>query len=192
MCIVVRRAAQLMDLHTGSGNVRHPGSRQNNGGFTYLALLLVIVVMGVLLGAATEVWHTTMQREKERELLFVGNQFRLAIGAYYLNHRTLPHNLEDMLKDPQYAYTQRYLRKIYRDPMTGTKDWALLRGADGGILGVHSLSEMHPVKIAGFGVSGNSFDGAVKYSEWVFAYRARQNVTVPKPSFNSTGDKPLW
>ena len=172
--------------------MRQTDKRRGNGGFTYLALMLVIAVMGVLLGAATEVWHTAMQREKERELLFVGNQFRIAIGMYYLNHGKFPHNLEDMLKDPQYAYTQRYLRKIYRDPMTGTKEWVLIRGADGGILGVHSLSEIHPVKIAGFGVSGNSFDGAVKYSEWVFAYRARQNVTVQKPGFNSTGDKPLW
>jgi type II secretory pathway pseudopilin PulG len=154
--------------------------------------VVVIVVMGVLLGAATEIWHTAMQREKERELLFVGNQFRVAIGLYHLNHARFPHNLEDMLKDSQYAYTKRYLRKIYRDPITGSNEWGLVRGADGGIVGVHSLSEMRPVKIAGFGVAGNSFDGAVKYSDWVFAYGTRRIATVKKPNFDSTGDKPLW
>jgi type II secretory pathway pseudopilin PulG len=168
------------------------GNGYRNGGFTYLALMLAIVVMGVLLGAATEVWHTGMQREKERELLFVGNQFRMAIAQYYLQHAKLPHNLEDLLKDSQYAYTQRYLRKIYRDPMTGTNEWGLVRRADGGIAGVHSLSDKQPIKIAGFGVTGNSFDGAVKYSDWVFAYQSRQVPAAKKPNFDSTGDKPLW
>lgn len=167
-------------------------NRQGCGGFTYLGLLLVIIVMGVILGSAMEVWHTSVQREKERELIFVGNQFRMAIGLYYLSHAKYPHNLEDMLKDPQYAYTKRYLRKLYRDPMTGSNEWGVVRGANGGIVGVHSLSEKAPIKIAGFGVTGNSFDGAVKYSEWVFAYRQRQVIAVRKPSLDSTGDKPLW
>jgi type II secretory pathway pseudopilin PulG len=165
--------------------------RHGNGGFTYLTLLLMIVVMGIVLGAAAEVWHTAVQREKERELLFVGNQFRTAIGLYYLGHAKFPHNLEDLLKDPQYASTKRYLRKIYRDPMTGSSEWAVVRRADGGIVGVHSLSENQPIKIAGFGVAGNSFDGAVKYSDWVFAYHGRQNVPVQKRSLDSNGDKPL-
>jgi type II secretory pathway pseudopilin PulG len=162
-----------------------------NGGFTYLTLLLMIVVMGIVLGAAAEVWHTAVQREKERELLFVGNQFRTAIGLYYLSHAKFPHNLEDLLKDPQYASTKRYLRKIYRDPMTGASVWGVIRRADGGIVGVHSLSENQPIKIAGFGVAGNSFDGAVKYSDWVFAYRGRQNIPVQKPGLGLTGNKPL-
>jgi type II secretory pathway pseudopilin PulG len=168
-----------------------PTKMHGNWGFTYLALMLMIVVMGVVLGAATEVWHTAVQREKERELLFVGNQFRTAITLYYKNHAKFPHNLEDLLKDPQYAFTKRYLRKIYRDPMTGASEWGVVRIADGGIVGVHSLSENRPVKIAGFGVAGNSFDGAVKYSDWVFAYRLRQNVPVQKRSLDLNGDKPL-
>ncbi|ADE12051.1 type II secretion system protein [Sideroxydans lithotrophicus] len=172
--------------------MRHLTKRHGNGGFTYLVLLLVIVVMGAVLGATAEVWHTAVQREKERELLFAGNQFRIAIGLYHLNHAKFPSSLEDLLKDSQYAYTRRYLRKIYRDPMTGASEWGLVRGGDGGIIGVHSLSEMHPIKVAGFGSAGNSFDGAVKYSEWVFAYQQRQIAAVQRPSFDSTGDKPLW
>lgn len=155
--------------------MRHLNTKQGNGGFTYLAVLLVIVVMGAVLGATAEVWHTTVQREKERELLFVGNQFRHAIELYYLSHAGYPHNLEDMLKDPLSPATRRYLRKIYRDPMTGGDEWGLIRRPDGGIMGVHSLSDMHPIKIAGFGAAGSSFEGALKYSEWVFMYLPRRN-----------------
>lgn len=172
--------------------MRARAKRHDNGGFTYLTLLLMIVVMGIVLGAAAEVWHTAVQREKERELLFVGNQFRTAIRLYYSNHSAFPHNLEDLLKDPQYAFTKRYLRKIYRDPITGSNEWGLVRRADGGIVGVHSLSEMQPVKMAGFGVASNNFDGAVKYSDWVFVYGTRRIAGVKKPDSASTGGKPLW
>jgi type II secretory pathway pseudopilin PulG len=167
-------------------------TRRGNGGFTYLALLLVIVVMGAVLGGTAEVWHTAAQREKERELLFAGNQFRMAIGAYYQDHAKYPHELADLLKDSQYAATRRYLRKLFRDPITGGKEWGVVRRGDGGIVGVHSLSEKTPLKIAGFGTTGGSFDGAVKYSQWIFAYLPRGVATTKKLNLESTGDKPLW
>jgi type II secretory pathway pseudopilin PulG len=172
--------------------MRQVTTRRSNAGFTYLTLMLAIVVMGAVLGAAAEVWHTSVQREKERELLFVGNQFRVAIGLYYVSHAKYPRNLEDLIKDPLSPSTRRYLRKIYRDPVGGTNEWAVVRMGDGGIVGVHSLSEKKPIKVAGFGVTGNSFDGAVKYSDWVFAYRPRPTTTAPKPNFGANGDKPLW
>ena len=171
--------------------MRHAITKRDNAGFTYLTLMLVIVVMGALLGAAAEVWHTAVQREKERELLFAGRQFRTAIGLYYVKHAKYPHNLEDLLKDPQYPSTQRYLRKIYRDPMTGKNEWGLLRMADGGIAGVHSLSENSPIKVAGFGATGGSFDGAVKYSDWVFVYRSRKFSPVPAANADLSKRAPL-
>ena len=75
--------------------------------------------------------------------------------------------------------------------MTGRTNGEWWGAADGGIVGVHSLSENQPIKIAGFGVAGNSFDGAVKYSDWVFAYRGRQNIPVQMRGVGSSGDKPL-
>jgi len=61
--------------------MRQHGMRRGNGGFTYLTIMLLIVVMGILLGATTEVWHTGMQREKERELLFIGTSFAMPSGC---------------------------------------------------------------------------------------------------------------
>ena len=34
-----------------------------------------------------------------------------------------------------------HLRRLYVDPFTGTPQWGLVRLPDGGIVGVHSLSE---------------------------------------------------
>ena len=146
-----------------------------------MTLLLIIAAMGAVLGLSAEVWHTAAQREKERELLFVGNQFRKAIGAYYLSHaKTYPPCLEKLLDDSSTCLEtslkdsskspKRYLRRIYRDPITGKDQWGLVKRTDGGIVGVHSLSEDAPIKIAGFELANSSFDGAVKYSDWIFAY----------------------
>lgn len=39
--------------------------------------------MGIALAVTGEVWHIALKREKEHELLFVGDQLRRAINSYY-------------------------------------------------------------------------------------------------------------
>src|SRR5574340_244662 len=104
-------------------------------GFTYLAVLFFVAVAGIGLGAAGLTWATMQQREKEKELLFVGNQFRMAIGRYYNSTpgsiKRYPVRLTELLKDNRHLAPQRYLRKIYIDPMTATTDGGLVYDPDG-------------------------------------------------------------
>lgn len=150
---------------------RRPGCRRARG-FTYIGVLILVVMMGVALAAAGEIWHTAMKREKEQELLFVGNQFRLAIDQYSAQPpglgRRYPQSLEELLQDPRQPGVRRYLRKIYLDPMTGKAEWGLIIGPNGEIFGVHSLSEAEPLKKANFPLAEKGFEGRTKYSEWVF------------------------
>ncbi|MEN6585110.1 MAG: type II secretion system protein [Sulfuricella sp.] len=141
-------------------------------GFTYIALLIFVAIMGVVLASVGEVWHMAAQREKERELLFVGDQFRRALNQYS-RHASggsgrYPMSLQDLLKDPRTPATQRYLRKIYRDPITGSSEWGLVKGPSGEILGVYSLSEDEPIKKRNFRLADASFEDKMKYSDWVF------------------------
>lgn len=158
-----------------------PGRPGRTGGFTYFGLLLIVVIMGVVLATAGEVWHTALQREKERELLFIGNQFRLALEGYYAHtpgqERRYPLQLQDLLKDPRHPSTQRYLRRIYRDPVSGSEQWGLVRGADGEIYGVHSLSEEEPIKKGNFSLADKPFEGKMKYADWVFMHVPGQRAT---------------
>lgn len=142
-------------------------------GFTYIGLLILIALMGIMLAATGLVWHTEMQREKERELLFIGDQFRRAIGAYYDGspaEKKWPEKLEDLQQDRRYPATQRYLRRLYIDPMTGKADWALVKGPQGEIVGIHSRSDDAPVKQANFGSRYENFSGARHYSDWKFLF----------------------
>lgn len=153
---------------------RSPRLAGRMGGFTYFGLLAIIAVMGVTLAGAGEVWHAAQRREKEQELLFIGNQFRQALKGYYENtpgnERRYPSNLEDLLKDPRYPSTQRYLRRIYRDPVTGDARWGVLKGPDGEIYGVYSLSLEEPLKKANFSLADKNFEGKSKYADWVFMH----------------------
>ncbi|MFA5240740.1 MAG: type II secretion system protein [Sulfuricella sp.] len=147
---------------------------RREGGFTYFVLLAVIAAMGFVLATAGEVWHMVLKREKEQELLFAGDQFRRAFNLYNLhtpgNARRFPLSLDELLKDPRHPGVKRYLRKIYADPITGSSQWGLIKGPNGEIFGVHSLSEEEPLKKSGFRLVDAKFEGRAKYSEWVFMY----------------------
>jgi type II secretory pathway pseudopilin PulG len=148
------------------------GVARTAGGFTYLTVLFIVAILTTGLALVGEVWHTAAMRDKEADLLFAGNQYRKAIARYYLSgpQRQYPRSLDDLLKDPRRPGAERYLRKLYPDPLTG-KEWILVKAPDGGILGVHSASEEMPFKTARFKARDASFEGAQKYSDWKFIYQ---------------------
>ncbi len=151
-------------------------SPQFTGGYTFIGLLMIIAIMSIALLAVSEVWNIARKREKEQELLFIGHEFRKAIKLYCTRGprgsqiQIYPMNLEDMLKDPRYPNTRRYLRKIYTDPLTGTNDWGLLKNPNGSIYGVYSLSDGETVKRDNFDLADVSFQGKSNYSDWQFTY----------------------
>lgn len=155
-------------------------------GFTYLGVLLMVVIMGAVLAGTATVWHTLNQRDKERELLFVGHEFRKAIGLYYERSpggsKQFPKTLEDLLLDKRQPAMARYLRRVYVDPMTGKKQWGLVRGAGGGIMGVYSLGAGTPIKTGNFDEDDKSFEGSSSYAEWKFVYRQTQSTPLPNPA----------
>ena len=77
------------------------------------ALLVGLGIMAVMMTVVMPVWKQTAQREKEAELVFRGEQYARAIELYGRKlPGALPPNL-DVLID------QRFLRKKYKDPITG-------------------------------------------------------------------------
>lgn len=160
--------------------------RENQLGFTYLALLFAVAMASIALAAVGEVWSTQQQREREKELLFVGHQFRQAIQTYYERSpgtlKQYPKSLDDLLLDRRYMGVQRLLRQVYIDPMTGGRQWGLVTAPEGGIMGVYSLSNERAIKTAGFAAVDADLEGKTKYSEWRFIYRLVVKPNAPPKS----------
>ena len=164
--------------------VRHPPC-----GFTYLTALFMIAILAGGLALAGEMWHTSTMRDKEAELLFVGHQYRKAIERYYLaGSARYPRSLEDLLKDPRQPGTERHLRKLSPDPITG-RDFALVKAPDGGIQGVHSASEDAPLKTGGFKLRDAGFESAKRYSDWKFIHTPAAPPAAPKPAAKPPANK---
>ena len=147
--------------------------RRASQGFTYLTAIFAVALIGLGLMLAGEAWRTAMQREREAQLLYIGNQYRSAIGRYYRGGPAqYPRSLADLLKDARQAGTARYLRKLYPDPVTGADNWGLVKTPGGDIMGVYSLSSATPFKTFGF-AEGNDFADAKTYADWKFVYQPR-------------------
>lgn len=145
---------------------------RRQAGVTYLAVLFAVAILAGGLALTGELWQTSAAREKEAELLFVGHQYRQAIARYYLSgpQRQYPRALEDLLRDPRRPGTERYLRKLYPDPVSGRGDWGLVKAPDGGIQGVYSLSPERPFRVAGFKPRDRELEGAASYTDWKFVF----------------------
>lgn len=164
-------------------------SRRRVQGFTYVGLLITIAIMTSALALAAPVWEVAKRREKEAELLFVGGEFRRALIGYSKfgtsDANRYPKALEDLVKDPRFAGNRRFLRKVYRDPITGSLDWGLQRDQSGGIFAVYSKSELEPIKQANFKAADRELEGKTKYSEWLFTDKSRgppPKTGVEKPA----------
>jgi type II secretory pathway pseudopilin PulG len=149
--------------------------RRAQGGFTFIGLLVAVVVMGLMLTMVARVWSTTEQRERETQLLFVGHAYRAAIASYYAYGHKFPSSLNELLQDDRFPLPKRHLRRLYPDPMTGQADWSLVLTPDGqAIMGVVSSSKVTPIKRAGFPLEDEAFKGADCYCGWQFAYYANR------------------
>jgi type II secretory pathway pseudopilin PulG len=160
------------------------GRRQ--GGFTLAGVLLLTAVLGAGMAAYGEMTSHARQREREQELLFVGNQFRQAIAAYYERTpgvaKRFPQKLEDLLQDQRYPVPRRHLRRIYADPISGKREWGLIQAPEGGIMGVYSLSEAQPIKTGNFPPRDRALGEVGRYSDWSFSYvPAPPAAAVPAP-----------
>jgi type II secretory pathway pseudopilin PulG len=154
-----------------AGSLRSPaGSRQH--GFTYLGLLILVAILALATSATVTLGSIAQRREAEQRLLEVGDAYRRAIASYLGSGqsgvRSYPNSLADLLKDPRYPNVRRHLRQLYPDPITGEAEWGLILAPGGGIMGVHSLSDATPIKIAGFEAENQAFDGTAQYSQWRF------------------------
>ena len=143
--------------------------RSNSNGNVAI-LLMVFLGLAYAAYATWSYWSAENKKEKEARLIFIGNQYKAAIGRYYENspgpHKQFPRRLEELVADGRISPEGQYMVELFTDPMG--KGWGLVKDAEGGIAGVHSLSEDEPS--ADVDARPDEYKNGDAYARWVFQY----------------------
>lgn len=95
----------------GQGAARSTAGGES--GFAMAALLVGMSIMAVLMSAALPVWNKQAQREREEEYLFRAQQYARAVMKFRQRiANTNPPSVDVLIE-------QKFLRKKYKDPITG-------------------------------------------------------------------------
>ena len=148
------------------------GVRGTEAGFSYLMVMMVVTLMGLLMTVAAKQWKTMVQRELEMDLLVKGMEIQAALALYSATAKAgrvmpgeiYPQTLVELTRPPK-----PFLRKVYLDPV-GHGEWELVRAPAGGIMGVRSKSKLRPIKQNNFPLAVRHFQGKPTHYEWVFQH----------------------
>jgi type II secretory pathway pseudopilin PulG len=88
--------------------------RRPEAGYTLLLVMFMVATMLIAAAAITPNILTEGRREKEKEVLWRGNQYARAIGLYYKKFGKYPTKIEDLTRSTNGV---RFLRQAYKDPM---------------------------------------------------------------------------
>ena len=146
--------------------------RGSEAGFSYLMVMMVVTLMGLLMTVAAKQWKTMVQRELEMDLLGKGMEIQAAIALYSASAKAgrvtlgeiYPQTLAELTRPPK-----PFLRKVYLDPV-GHGEWEFVRAPTGGIMGVRSKSKLRPIKQTNFPLAVRHFQGKPTHYDWVFQY----------------------
>jgi type II secretory pathway pseudopilin PulG len=120
----------------GESAIRNPQSAMagGEGGYTLVVFVMIIAVMAIMMGVAVQSVSFAMQREREAELIFRGQQYVEAIRLYRLKYGRYPMRLKEIWEaDP------RVIRQAWKDPITDSDKWGLVfLGQDGQPIGGQS------------------------------------------------------
>jgi type II secretory pathway pseudopilin PulG len=178
---------------------RHGNGLPANGsayarGYAMVALLVAMSIMAVMLGLALPVWQTAIRREREAELVFRGEQYVQAIRLFQRRYAgTFPPNVDVLVK-------QRFLRRRYQDPITGSDFQPVYAGIGtttagaraggallatsfsgrGGIIGVVSTSSEASLRL---------YNGRGRYNEWSFVVTDAATSVTTKRGVIATGEE---
>ena len=104
--------------------------RRGESGFALLFVFVLAAAIAIALYMEIPRVAFESQRFREQQLIDRGEQYKRAIQLFYRKYRTYPQNLDDL----ETTRNIRFLRRRYKDPMTGKDEWRLIHVGPGGVL----------------------------------------------------------
>ncbi len=95
---------------------------RGEGGFAMLLIFVMAASVAIMLYRELPRLVFESQRVKEQELIDRGEQYKRAIQLYVRKFKKYPASLDDL----ENATEIRFLRRRYKDPMTGKDEWRLI------------------------------------------------------------------
>ena len=135
-------------------------------GYTFPLMLIIVAAMAFGATRLDLAQSYRSKRDKEAELLFRGLAYKRAIREFYSKNNRYPRQLKELANDRD-SSKRRFIRQVYKDPMTGG-DFKFILGTEGGIIGVVSSSKDAPFKTFDFAKDLEDFDKAKSYADWKF------------------------
>lgn len=162
-------------------------TKRRDSGYALLLMMFFLALLVISMAAVAPTVLSSVQRERETEMVWRGRQYTRGIRMYYLKMKRFPTSLDD-LTQPKMGI--RFMRQAYKDPMNQVDgSWRLIYvGPNGQLIG--SLSD-RPVMVGGMGVSagtpgtgalGSSGNGLTNTSAGGFG-----SSTLGGSSFGSSG-----
>ncbi len=104
--------------------------RRKESGFAMLLVFVLAAAIAISLYMEMPRVAFESQRQREHLLISRGMQYERGIQLYYRKYHTYPQNLDDL----ETTKNMRFLRRRYKDPMTGKDEWRLIHVGPGGQL----------------------------------------------------------
>src|SRR2546427_10026343 len=105
--------------------------RARDAGFSLAALFFFPTAASILAAADVPAYQMQAKREREKELIFRGEEYTRAIQKYQRKFGVYPSSVDQLVQ----TNGLRFLRHAYKDPVTG-KDFRLIRiNPDGSLAG---------------------------------------------------------
>jgi type II secretory pathway pseudopilin PulG len=163
--------------------------RKGEKGYMLAVLAVFTSVLLVTLSEAAINWQRAIQREREEELIFRGKQFMRAIELWQRKFpNTYPTTIDALLS----TNNTRFLRKKWKDPITNTDDWRLIKlNADGSISGATVTPGTSPLGPSTLGTPSASASGRRQTTGTTASPASRQQPTSRQSGSGQSAFSPI-
>ena len=106
-------------------------NHRSDAGFSLAALIFFLTAASIFIGAAVPAYQMQAKREMEEELIFRGEEYTRAILKYQRRFGVYPSSVDQLVS----TNGLRFLRRAYKDPITGKEFRLLTINPDGSVTG---------------------------------------------------------
>src|ERR1700693_790781 len=124
----------------------------------FAMLLVFVFAAAIAITMYMEMPRVAFESQRQREHLLItrGEQYERGIQLFYRKYHTYPQNLDDL----ETTKNMRFLRRRYKDPMTGKDEWRLIHVGPGGQLTDSLVTPLTPAgQQPGAGQNGTGQNG---------------------------------